>query len=259
MTGFKNFPKGEVKRSFHFYGWTIGAAILVLFGVITIITGKVISRDNVPPLEGLWAYLAGIFFICSGLFILHYLFFKAEKYEKQRSGFHELDNFEDIVDGYNSSFEINQTSLPSINNSTIHVFYYILKIEFKKRLPINIYIKQRDKLEYFFWKIGITRFLDILTGYGYFDSKYRVKTTGKKMFKRIFDQHVIGLLDDFDRNYPPVRDKNGTLVLTDSSIKYIEGPYQEEQRLFDPHRGKIEDVFLELVKIAKAIEYNVNL
>jgi hypothetical protein len=35
---------------------------------------------------------------------------------------------------------------------------------------------------------------------------------------------------------------------------YTEGPYNEEQRLFDPHRGVIEKLFMELLKIVKSIE-----
>ena len=73
-------------------------------------------------------------------------------------------------------------------------------------------------------------------------------------FSKSFNPNVIRLLEEFDKDYPPIRNNNGILVITDAHIRYIEGPYNEDQRLFDPHRGKIEDLFRELIKIISIIE-----
>jgi len=64
----------------------------------------------------------------------------------------------------------------------------------------------------------------------------------------------MSMLEDFDRSYPPIRKKNGILRVTDAGFRYVEGSYAEQQRLFDPHRGKIEDLFRELIKIMREIE-----
>lgn len=62
------------------------------------------------------------------------------------------------------------------------------------------------------------------------------------------------MLEEFDKSYPPIRRKNGILRITDTGFRYLEGPYGEDQRLFDPHRGKIEALFRELIKIMREIE-----
>jgi hypothetical protein len=64
------------------------------------------------------------------------------------------------------------------------------------------------------------------------------------------------MLEEFDRDYPPIRKKNGILHITDAFFRYVEGPYSEDSRIFDPHRGKIEDLFRELIQIMRKIEHN---
>jgi hypothetical protein len=251
MSEFKKFPKGGVKKTHHFYGWAIVGVMLSLMGGVALLTGEFHWRSL--NLKGNDAYLFGIMLICFGLSFLYYLFFKAERSERSREGFHQLENFNDIIDGHNTNFSIELSSLPS-RNTSISVFYYKLEIQFKKKIEIKLNIRRRDRFEYLLWKIGVIRFFDILTGSYHFDSRYRVKTGNKLLLRKIINWKVIKLLEEFDRNYPPIRNKNGILIITDESIRYNEGPYSEDQRLFDPHRGVIENLFKELLKIVIAIE-----
>jgi len=109
------------------------------------------------------------------------------------------------------------------------------------------------------WKAGFTRFLDTLTGNYYFDSRYKVTCHNKERFRDIFTVEVLKLLELFDRDYPPIRARNGILEIEDDCLRYCEGPYSEEYRIFDPHRGVVENLFNELTKIIVAIENNVPL
>ena len=168
-----------------------------------------------------------------------------------------MKDFEDFIEGHRTKFEVSYDATLSGNNSSVRVCYYKLSITLSKNLYVNLRIKQRDRIEYILWNIGITRRWDVLTGNPYFDSKYYVQCSNKALFTSIFDNYVIELLEKFDRDYPPIRDKNGILIITDSCLHYIEGPYNEYYRLFDPHRGRVKELFEELIKITVQIEKNV--
>lgn len=252
MPELRKFPKGKIKRTSHFYGWTLVGVMFLLIGASAIFSGELNWRSL--NLKGNDAYLFGTMLICFGLFFLRYLFFKAERNERDREGFHQLENFTDLIDNYKTTFIIEPEYLPTHNGGALSVFYYKLEIFFKTKLRIKIYIRRRDKFEYFLWKIGLLRFFDVLTGNEYFDSKYRVKIENKIFLSNVLNFKTIKLLEEFDRDYPPIRNKNGVLTITDVSIRYTEGPYNEDQRLFDPHRGIIESLFNELMKIVYAIE-----
>ena len=251
MQEFRKFPKGIIKRNHNFYGWAFVAVMFLIMGGGALLTGELHWRSL--NLKGNDAYLFGGMLVCFSLYFLYYLFFKAEDYEKERVDYHQLENFNDIIADHKTSFKIELASLPS-SNTSISVFYYKLKIDFKKKLEVKLNIRRRDKFEFLLWKIGIIRFFDVLTDNYYFDSRYRVKTDNKRILSKILNYKVVKLLENFDRDYPPIRNKNGILILTEESIRYTEGPYNEDQRLFDPHRGIVENLFKELLKIVIATE-----
>ncbi len=203
--------------------------------------------------EGQQAVLFGIFVIIFGLYFLYYLLFVAKAEEVKLGEFHELEDFDDIIDGYKTKFHIEDTATVA-GTSCVFVFYYILEIRFKNELNMGLDIKQRDRAEHLLWLIGITRFFDVHTDNRHFDSHYRVKCSNPIMFRTKFGSYIISMLEEFDKSYPPIRKKNGILHITDAGIRYVEGPYGEDQRLFDPHRGKIEDLFRELIKIMHELE-----
>ncbi len=257
MSKFQKFPKGEIKKNKNFNMWVLVAAFVILMGVISIIT-KEFSVKQSPPITGGFAVVIGIFFVAFGSYFLFHLYFRAEKEEKSHHEYHLLENFENDVDDYKVKFSVLNSSVV-IGNSTRPAYYYILEIEFKKNMLANLHIKQRDRFEYFCWKAGLTRFFDTLTGNYYFDSRYKVTCYNKERFFNIFTVEVLKLLESFDQDYPPIRAKNGILEIEDNFLRYCEGPYIEDHRIFDPHRGIIEKLFKELTQIISAIENNVPL
>ena len=254
MSVFFKFPKGQIKRNLNFYGSVVLAITYLLLGVLILDTGEFYNSGYKVAVHENDALLLGWTLISFSLCLLYYLFFMAARYEENRPGFHTLEDFTEIIEGYNTNFVIEPNILPSANNSGIRVFSYKLEIYFKKKLEIQIEIRRRDKFELLLWKIGLTRIFDVLTDNEYFDSRYRVKTKNRLLLRKFLNPKSIKLLEIFDKDYPPIRSKNGILILTKESLKYIEGPYREEQKLFDPHRGVIEDLFNELLEIVKAIE-----
>ena len=257
MSKLRKFPKGEIKKNKNFTMWALVAVMVIFMGVITVIE-KEFQYKQSPPITGTLAVIIGLFFVSYGAYFLFHLFFRAEKEEKSHHEYHVLENFEDTIDGYNVKFSVLNTSV-AIGNSARPAYYYILEIEFKKNLLANLHIKQRDRFEYLAWKTGFTRFLDTLTGNYYFDSRYKVTCFNKERFRNIFTQHVLKLLELFDRDYPPIRAKNGILEIEDNCLKYSEGPYNEDYKIFDPHRGIIEKLFKELTQVISAIENNIPL
>jgi len=177
------------------------------------------SIKESPPITGTFAVYIGIFFIAFSLYFIFYLVFKAEKEEESHHEYHVLEDFKDIIDGYKVKFSVVNSSV-AIGNSARLAYYYILEIELNKNLLANIHIKQRDRLETVIWRIGLTRFLDTLTGNYYFDSKYKVTCYDKARFFNIFTPKVIKLLEskeqllsDLDRkrlNYARKKYHNST-------------------------------------------------
>jgi hypothetical protein len=257
MSQLHKFPKGKIKRNKHFYGWIFVAVLVIFFGVEIVITQEFSFKES-PPITGTFAVYIGLFFIAFSAYFIFYLFFIAEKEEKRHHEYHVLEDFKDVIDGYNIKFSILNSSV-AFGNTARQAYYYILEIEFNKNLLANLHIKQRDSLETFLWRIGLTRFLDTLTGNYYFDSKYKVTCYNKERFFNIFTPEVIKLLELFDKDYPPIRAKNGILQIEDTFLKYYEGPYIEEFRIFDPHRGVVEKLFKVLTQIISAIENNIPL
>ncbi len=257
MPEFKQFPKGDVKPTGWFYLSGIVSAFFILIGFEGIISKEIEMKSKHILIQGDEAVFIGYIFLIFGLFSLYHLLFKTKKIEENQPNFHELQEFEEIVNNYNTKFEFVHTATPRSNNSALIGFAYKLSLTFNKPIGLNLSIKQRDSLELFLWKIGITRKFDILTGSNDFDSRYRVKSTNPDLFLKIFTKDTLELLENFDKDYPPIRTKNGILHITDSKIEYIEGPYSEENRLFDPHRGVIENLFYQLEKIAVSIESTV--
>ena len=256
MSKFPEFPKGKIKKNRNFYMWASVAAMVILIGVITVIEKEFTFKES-PPIRGDLAVIIGLFYIILSVYFLYHLFFKAEAEERSHDDFHELENFEDNIDGYEVKFKVLESAIAAYRSSTVRVVYYVLKVTFSKSLYINLNIKKRDRVEYFLWKIGLTRYLDVLTGNYYFDSRYRVQCSNRELFFIVFSRNVIQQLEKFDRDYPPIRAKNGILTIEDDYIEYVEGPYNEDWRLFDPHRGKIEDLFKELTPIISSIKSNL--
>jgi len=253
MPSFKKFPKGVIRKNDHFYSWAFVFSAIGIWGLFIIFTGELVGRDGEVALKGKAAVAIGMGLIGYAVYTLVHMFTKVEEEEIKHEEFHELENFEEQIFGYNTKFEIQNTYTVS-GKSLIPVFYYFLEITLNKPLKFHINIKQRDKIEYFLWRLGITRFFDVLTKNFYFDSKYRVQCSDKQAFRSIFGIDVIYLLEKFDRDYPPIRKKNGNLEITHDKIKYIEGPYSNDLKLLDPHRGCIEKLFMELIRIIEAIE-----
>lgn len=252
IRNFEQLPKGNIRRNNNFYAAALAAAMFVGLGSSIVADGKV-KYHGVIAFEGQPAVIFGACIICFGLYFIYYLFFEAETGELNLGELHELDDFDIDIDGYNANFTIEHTVTVS-GTSCISVFYYRLEVRFNKELNVGVNIKQRDRVEHFLWLIGITRLFDIHTSNRHFDSHYRVKCSSPSLFETIFDSHVMSMLEDFDRSYPPIRKKNGILRITDAGFRYVEGPYAEDQRLFNPHRGRIEDLYRELTKIMREIE-----
>lgn len=257
MPEFKQFPKGDIKPTGWFYLSGVLSAFFILIGLDGIISKEIEMKSKHILIQGNEAVFIGYIFLFFGLFSLYHLVFKTKKIEENQPNFHELQEFEEVINNYNTKFKFVHTATPRGNNSVLIGFAYKLSLTFNKRIELNLSIKQRDKLELFLWRLGVTRKFDILTGTNYFDSRYRVKSTNPDLFLKIFTKDTLELLGNFDRDYPPIRTRNGILHITDSKIEYIEGPYSEENKLFDPHRGVIEKLFYELEKIAISIESTV--
>lgn len=253
MVDFKKREKGDVKRNRYFYLWAILLLFAALWGLGAIVTGELTSKSGGVLLEGKAAVLAGLFIVAFASFALYQLVAKVKKVELEKEHFQKLESFEKQVMGYDTKFEI-LPSLVMYGKSPLPGFYYVLEVLLTKQIPFNLNIRQRDKVECFLWKTGLTRFLDVLTGNYYFDSKYRVSTTDSEQFKRVFNDKVIRLLEEFDHDCPPIRVKQGRLEIVPGKIRYIEGPYMEAKNLIDPHRGNIEQVLGELVTIVAEIE-----
>lgn len=249
---FKQLPKSNIRRNNNFYVYAMFALMLIGMGYAFANTGK-ITHHGYLVFEGQPAVIFGTLTILYGVYILYYLFFKAKSYEMNLEKFHELEDFDDVIDGYKTRFHIEHT-VTAAGRSCIPIFFYILEIRFKHDLNMGLDIKQRDRVEHFLWLIGIARFFDVHTDNRHFDSHYRVKCSNPTMFRIKFSSLLISMLEEFDKSYPPIRKKNGILHITDIGIRYVEGPYGEEHRLFDPHRGKIEDLFKELIKIMREVE-----
>lgn len=252
ISDFTQLPKGNIRRNNNFYGWAFVAAMLVCMGSIMVAEAKVTYHGFIA-FEGQPAVVFGVCVICFGIYFIYYLFFEAEAAELNLGELHELDDFDIDIDGYKAKFTIEHTVTVS-GTSCVPVFYYRLEVRFMKELNIGVNIRQRDRLEHFLWLIGITRLFDVHTSNRHFDSHYRVKCSNVKSFQTVFDSRVMSMLEDFDKSYPPIRKKNGILQVTDAGFRYVEGPYAEDKRLFDPHQGRIEDLFRELIKIMREIE-----
>ncbi len=253
---FQQLPKGNIRRNNNFYGWASTAVMFMFMGSMFVKDGRVIYHGKIA-FEGQPAEVFGIAVIFFGIYFLYYLFFIAKTEELKLGEFHGLDDFDDIIEGYRTKFNIEHT-VTVAGNSCISIFYYRLEIRFKKELNLGLDIKQRDRFEHLLWLIGITRLFDVHTANRHFDSHYRVKCQSRELFSTVFNFRVIEMLEAFDGSYPPIRKKNGILHITDAGFRYVEGPYGEGQRLFDPHRGKIEDLFRELIEIMREIEANAN-
>jgi hypothetical protein len=257
MEKFRNFHKGKVAPTPWFYLTALLFVMFILIGFDGIFTQEIEIKSKHILIQGEEAVFIGYIFLLFGVFSLYHLLFKTKDLEQSIVDYHDLEEFEEKINNYHTKFEYIATATPSGNNSILIGYSYQLSLRFNKTIKLNLSVKMRDKFEYFLWKIGLTRKFDILTGLRYFDSKYRVKTTNPELFRRIFTKDTLELLEQFDKDYPPIRKKNGTLHITDSAIIYIEGPYNKEQRLFDPHRGVIEKLFYELEKIASSIESTI--
>lgn len=257
MAKFKSFPRGKITPTPWFYLTAFILAVFILIGLDGIISQEIEMKSKHIFIQGEEAVLIGYIFVFFGVFSLYHLLFKTKKIEESLTDYHDLEEFEEQINNYHTKFEYIATATPRGNSSVLIGYAYKLSLRFNRTIKLNLSIKQRDKLEYFLWKIGLTRKFDILTGFKYFDSKYRVKSTNPELFRKIFTKDTLELLENFDRDYPPIRTKIGTLHVTDNAIIYIEGPYSEENRLFDPHRGVIENLFYELEKIASSIESSV--
>jgi hypothetical protein len=256
MNEFKKFPKGKIRKNGNFYLWALVFAFSGFWGAYAILSGELPGRHGTISLEGKAAVAAGMAFVAYAAYALYHMFFKLEKIEVENESAHELENFEEEIVGYNTKFEITHSCIPT-GSSFVHTFYYKLEIRLNKPLSFDINIKQRDKIEFILWKIGLTRLFDVLTKNYYFDSQYRVKCSDKDEFKRIFNGYIIHLLEEFDRDYPPIRKKNGYLEISQNKFKYVEGPYATDQKLLDPHRGCIEKIFIELTKIISEVERSI--
>ena len=214
-----------------------------------------ISYKN-TVITGFEAQMGGILFTVFGLITLFYLLFKAEKDELKNPRFGKLEEFDEIHDGFKVKFAIEDTHVGGAGNSGTAAFYYVFKIYFNEELNINLDIKQRNKVEYFFWRIGIARLFDTLTGLYGFDSKYHVNVSDKKLFKQIFTNQILQDLHIFDQEETLIRSDEGILYIFDSHIAYLEGPYKEEYKIFNPHRGDLTVIYDKLIRIIKQIQHN---
>jgi hypothetical protein len=253
MAESEKFKKEKVRRSRYFYVWVLVLFFAGIWGIDAIVTGELAGSKGSIALDGKAAIIAGAFIVLSSCFGLYILLAKVQQTEIANKEFHKLESFEEQISGYATKFEIMPTCM-LYGKAPQPGFYYVLEICQPNKIPFALHMRQRDKVEKFFWKIGLTRFLGIRTNNASFDSKYRVSCADKESFKRLFSTDVMGLLEEFDRDYPPIRARHGSLEIDQEKIRYVEGPYIEFKKLTDPHRGSIKKIFNKLIKIMDKIQ-----
>ena len=256
MSELNKYKKRQVKRNRYFYVWAFILFFAGIWGIDAIATGELAGSKGSVALEGNAAVIAGILILLLSCYGLYHLLSRVKQIEVANDEFQELKSFEEHISGYATKFEIVPTYL-LYGKSPQPGFYYVLEICLPNQIPFVLDIQQRDKVEKFFWKIGLTRFLTVRTNNSSFDSKYRVSCADTTRFKQIFNANVIKLLEKFDRDYPPIRTKIGSLEINQEKIRYVEGPYIELKKLTNPHRGSIKKLFNELIKIIDAIQNNI--
>jgi hypothetical protein len=256
MAESEKFKKGEVRRNRYFYVWALVLFFAGIWGIDAIVTGELAGSKGSVALEGKAAIIAGAFIVLSCCFGLYILLAKVKQTEIANKEFHKLESFEEQISGYATKFEIMPTYM-LYGKAPQPGFYYVLEICLPNKIPFALHIRQRDKVEKFFWKIGLTRFLGVRTNNASFDSKYRVSCVDKENFKKLFSTDVMGLLKEFERDYPPIRARHGSLEIDQEKIRYIEGPYIEFKKMTDPHRGSIKKLFNEIIKIIDGIQKNI--
>ncbi|WP_162025153.1 MULTISPECIES: hypothetical protein [unclassified Lentimonas] len=198
----------------------------------------------------IWAAGIGGFLIIISSYSIYSLLFRSEKIELSQKGFKELRNFNMKISEMPCSFQVVWDSF-YINRSAVPCFWYALTVTLKNPTPYSIKITRRNKMRIFLWKIGIGKKGDTLTGNTYFDSRFWVKMQDQQHILSLIEDGTINRITHFDQNYPPIRKKFGRISISESCIKYLEGPYDEQQRIFDPHRGNVENTLTELVIIAQ--------
>ncbi len=246
----------KIKKNRNYWGWLIIFIIFIPWGISALVTGEISSKEGIYPITGVPARILGLVMVLWSLYAIYFFIFKAETKELERKDYKELKNNEQIVNGFKTVTKIENYGV--MGKTFIPVFDYIIEIKFHDSLNLGLKIERRDIVEYFFWKIGLSRWRDLLTGNSYFDSRYWVSCQNKDKFNKIFSGSLINELVAFDYNYPPIRKKNGKLRLSDLSICYREGPYKEDERIFDPHRGNIENIINELIKIIEKVNVQVS-
>jgi hypothetical protein len=135
----------------------------------------------------------------------------------------------------------------------VPAFWYALKVDFTKPIKETIHITRRNRMKIALWKLGLARKDDVLTGVHYFDSRFFLRMNHPDQLKNVFSNEIIEAISAFDQSYTPVRKKFGRLSITQTGLTYLEGPYHEQQRIFDSHRGAVEKTLTELVSIAEQI------
>ena len=245
----------KLKRTKHFWTFVLFFSMTVFLGGIWMWSGRIPQQNHGgPDLTGPGARVLGFAAVAAGLFSLYCFFHRAERGERSVPGFYQLDDFDESIAGHRVTFQIDHGSVGTGEAIARPVFSYVLRVFLRQALPIDFRIQRRDAVEIFLWYVGIERLRDVLTGHRYFDARYRVAARDRDAFRRLFGPDIIKAIERFDRDYPPIRLKNGWLHFSPAVITYTEGPYAEDERLFDPHRGKIEDTAAQLIRLAEMIE-----
>lgn len=243
-------PHPDLKFNSHAYGWMLIAIVVIAMGGIIIQTGEIRKAGSVG-MRGPAAQTIGWCFIAYGSYFLYVLIYKAKKSELAMTQFHTLKPFEDEMDGYRVRFTIDSDYiLARPSGAGTSVFYYTLMIFLQSGSLPSFKISRRGRFAVLLWYLGPARIRDILTGNRYFDARYRISSRSPAELQLVLKGDLVKALASFDKNYPPIRAKNGWLTVTHEHLRYTEGPYPEAERIFDPHRGELDKIVYQLTSLA---------
>lgn len=220
------------------------------------ITGEIPQRKaGGPPLTGPVVPYIGALFVIGGLYMIYILLYQAKQSEAAKTKFTRLRSFDDTLNNYPVSFRIQSTHhVTSPSGGGVTVFYYTVKVSLKSISRFTFKAKRRDRLSIFLWHLGPGRLRDIIAGNMYFDSRYRLSSRKRTLARAVFDRELLEAIEVFDRDYPPIRKKNGWLSINQRTVTYREGPYPYQEYLFTQHRGQLDPIIYQLTELAKLVD-----
>ena len=235
----------RLKRKGAFYCQILLSGMFALWGLM-VFAEKEVSKNGYVAFTGLQAQVFGGALIAIGFYSLYHLFYRAEKEELSKKGFTELGDFTIDHDEFVVNFKI-KNKLVYVSNSHVPAVEYVISIPITGTVPKDLEIQ---KIRYI--DLAIRLFTQ---NYRSFRSgKIQASTTDQIYLSRLLSSRALDAFSRFMSKKNGIRVKRGKLSLESGTLTYIEGPYDENTRLFDPHRGQIEVIASEMIAIAESIK-----